>query len=95
MSINKENNTVKVFEPEVVWMDGEEGTSNKVEKEKRVMKLLITKTSESPMEERDTLIEVLVSVMAVVRKWISKGVINGVIDEDNEEIKLEESDIVD
>ena len=56
MSINEENNTVKVFEPEVVWIDGKESTSNKVEKEKRVLKLLITKTSELPTEERDILI---------------------------------------
>ena len=86
---------MKVIESEVLRNESEDEQFNNIEKELRSMKLLITKILESLMEEKDTLMEALVSVIAVMRNWIQKGVITEVINKDNKEIDLEESDIMD
>ena len=61
---------MKVFESEVLRNESEDEKFNNIEKGPRLMKLLITKTSELPKEEKDTLMEALVSVIAVVRNLI-------------------------
>ena len=65
------------------------------ELEARILKLLISKTEEEQDDNQRMLFNIMISITRVVREWMKDKKLEGVVDEDNMMIKLEEVDIND
>ena len=57
------------------------------------MKLVIIKTHDKNIEEKDCFIDMMVSVTQLVREWVKQNKVEAVIDDQGEEVDLEEADL--
>ena len=61
----------------------------------KIIYLIVTKTHNENIKEKDCFMDVMISTSQLVREWVKQELFETVIDDQGEKIDLEETDIND